>query len=719
MDLLLTDYMDAYVAYLMGLIIARGTLHEAHGIRQITIEFPFSTLHVKGLTESYDLPTTLETSQHDFVRDFFTPLLACATTYDRAVGFFSSGWLRINATGMLAFAAHHARARIIASPILAAADWQALHTGSEARRDAVLRESLQRDLDELRRSLAHDTLSALAWMVADDILDFRLAVPANALTGEFHAKFGIFTDRVGNRISFAGSYNDSVQGTRNYESLKIFAEWKAGHTEIVAADVRRFERLWCDDDSNVQVYPLPEAAREAILTLRDGTERPYPAPPYSDYRPRRPATLHLRDYQEEAIAAWFAHECKGILEMATGTGKTITALAAAVRLFGRERSLAVIISVPYQHLVDQWRDEALAFGFQPLLAYKSKRRWYTDLVQRVAEYNHGDRIALAVITTHTTFSDSDFQRAIGYITRPALLIADEMHHLGAARRRQHLPEQMTYRLGLSATPDRWFDDEGTDHLRTYFGETVFAYTLEQAIGTVLTSYVYHPAFFELTDDEFAKYQDLSTKIARLAASDRENRRAAMEMLLIKRARLLNAAENKLPERVAGWHTQSATRSVLLCPEQINAVTRLLGWEHNLLVHRFTAEEPNNERQRLLAEFASGQLQGLVAMKCFDEGVDVPATRTAFILASSSNPREFIQRRGRILRRASGKDKAVIYDLIAVPPRNRDGTGTANAERSIIQHELHRFREFASSARNKHQALDVIWDLARRYGINGV
>lgn len=265
------------------------------------------------------------------------------------------------------------------------------------------------------------------------------------------------------------------------------------------------------------------------------------------------------------------------------------------------------------------------------------------------------------------------------------------------------------------------DDEGTAHLRAYFGETVFAYTLEQAIGTVLTPYVYYPSLVELTADEFAEYQELSTKIARLAASDRTDHQEAVELLLIKRARLLNAAENKLVRLSELLHRIPKLHHALFycAPEQIDAVTRLLGWEHNLQIHRFTAQEPNDERQRLLDEFTRGQLQGLVAMKCLDEGVDVPATRTAFILASSSNPREFIQRRGRILRRAPGKDEAVIYDLIAVPPQNRYDTGTANAERSIIQHELHRFREFAASARNKHQALDVIWDLARRYGINEV
>lgn len=321
---------------------------------------------------SINLPPTLETSRHDVTRDFFHPLLATATRYDRGVGYFSSGWLRINATGMAAFAANGGQARWITSPILDHHDWEALLSGVRARRDEVLRSALAHAITDLVATLAADTLSALAWMVADNILDFRLAVPANVLIGEFHAKFGIFADADGHQVSFEGSYNDSIQGTRNYESLKIFCSWKPGHSELIQHDVERFERLWCDEDPNVRVLLLPDVAREQILKLRTH-ERPYQlakrtaerSERYRRDEPHRPTDLRLRDYQEEAMRAWFANQCQGICEMATGTGKTITALAASVRLYGRERQLALIISVPYQHLVDQWQREAQAFGYEP------------------------------------------------------------------------------------------------------------------------------------------------------------------------------------------------------------------------------------------------------------------------------------------------------------------------------------------------------------------
>jgi hypothetical protein len=206
----------------------------------------------------------LDTSASDLVTDFFTPALAAAACYDRGVGFFSSGWLRINAAGMTAFAANGGRARWITSPILDPDDWQAMRDGDRARREALLHRALEQNIAELARTLETQTLSALAWLIANGILTFRLAVPANALTGEFHAKFGIFTDAAGDRISFEGSYNDSIQGTRNYESLKIFRSWIEHQAAIVQHDAGRFERLWCDEDPNVRVYDLPEAALDGL-----------------------------------------------------------------------------------------------------------------------------------------------------------------------------------------------------------------------------------------------------------------------------------------------------------------------------------------------------------------------------------------------------------------------------------------------------------------------
>ena len=235
----------------------------------------------------------------------------------------------------------------------------------------------------------------------------------------------------------------------------------------------------------------------------------------------------------------------------------------------------------------------------------------------------------------------------------------------------------------------------------------------------LTPYYYYPHLVELTEEEMAQYEKLSEKIARLFNQEGEEKQQILKRLLIQRANLLNRASNKLnilSELVD--RINYIEHTLFYCaPGQIDEVARLLGWEKGLLLHKFTAEEDAITRQNLLAEFASGNYQALVAMKCLDEGVDIPNTRTAFFLSSSSNPREFIQRRGRILRKAPGKEHSIIYDLIAVPPLNQKlDSGSFQAERSIIRRELHRFKEFSDLALNKHQAIDVIWDIASRFGL---
>lgn len=365
------------------------------------------------LLENHTWPSSMNTSGDDLVREFFEPALNRAIRYDRAVGYFSSGWLRANARGMLQFAANGGRGRWVTSPILAEADWNALRSGEAARTDSVLRDTIDRNITNLAESLEKDTMSALAWMVADGVLDFRLALPREKLErGDFHDKFGIFTDAEGSQVSFNGSYNDSIQGIRNYESIKVFCSWEPAFAELVQTDVNRFERLWNNMDPNVRIFSMPEAAHEEILRLRTD-ERPYPKPKwvkdgfiseggvsYRTSRPAIPGHMILRDYQVEAIEAWFAQDCQGLLEMATGTGKTITSLAASIRLYESKRRLALIIACPYRHLVDQWHEEARDFGYSPVRAYESRSRWLDDLNNRILAYNHGDTDRLCEFPWH-------------------------------------------------------------------------------------------------------------------------------------------------------------------------------------------------------------------------------------------------------------------------------------------------------------------------------
>jgi DNA phosphorothioation system restriction enzyme len=446
----------------------------------------------------------------------------------------------------------------------------------------------------------------------------------------------------------------------------------------------------------------------------------------------KPDWLEPREYQDEAVQAWMSNSGQGILNMATGTGKTITSLLAASQLTSlQDDSLALIIAAPYQHLVDQWKSDLTDFGASPVLAYQSRTRWTDMLASQVTEYNSGVRSILAVITTHRTFSSDHFQNLVGRLNGArTMLIVDEVHHVGAPHLRSSLPQAIRARLGLSATPQRWHDEEGTEALTNYFSNgVVFEYGLEEAIENgYLAEYYYVPHIIELTEDEQEEYLALSRSIGKQMAAvsgdvgDADSQaNETLKQLLFKRARLIGSAVNKIPKlrdllTEAGiedlHHTLVYSGDGTVGDEsektrrQLEAITELMGNELGLRIHQFTYEEDQAERERLLDEFETGVLQALVAIRCLDEGVDVPATRTAFILASSSNPRQFIQRRGRILRTHPNKDHATIHDFVVAPPteiREAGEDSLFSLERNLVQKELQRVSTFAESARNHPDA----------------
>ncbi len=447
---------------------------------------------------------------------------------------------------------------------------------------------------------------------------------------------------------------------------------------------------------------------------------------------RPPDWLEPRDYQKKAVQAWVNNSGQGILNMATGTGKTITSLLAASQLSSLQNdSIALIVAVPYQHLVDQWKTDLNDYGASPTLAYQSRTSWTDSLTAQVTEYNSDVRDLVTIITTHKTFSSDHFQNIIGRLNGArTMLIVDEVHHMGAPHLRSSLPQPIRARLGLSATPQRWYDDEGTRALTEYFRNgVVFEYGLEEAIENgYLAEYYYVPHIVELTEDEQEEYLSISRSIGkRLAsasgdigdASSQED--DSLKRLLFKRARLVGSAANKIPllqnllirtglEDLRYTLVYSGDGSVEgesdETRRQLEAITDMLGNDLGLKIHQFTYEENQEERKRLLTEFETGKLQALVAIRCLDEGVDLPATQTAFILASSSNPRQFVQRRGRILRNHPGKDHAIIHDFIVAPPtdvRVADRDSIFSLERNLVQKELQRVSTFASSAKNHPDA----------------
>lgn len=429
-----------------------------------------------------------------------------------------------------------------------------------------------------------------------------------------------------------------------------------------------------------------------------------------------PNDLKLRDYQKEAVVSWIQNKGRGTLKMATGSGKTIIALAIATELYQKIGLQVLIVICPYQHLVLQWQRECQEFNLNPIIAMHRLNSWQTELTNQLYNVRSQTQKFLTIITTNSTLMSEGFQSPVKFFPEKTLIVGDEAHNLGSSRLEASLPRNIGLRLALSATPQRRYDETGTDALLEYFGKILQPeFTLEDAIKQkALVPYLYYPIFVELTESESFLYAQLTRKIGWMLQQDSNWDNDNLTSLLTKRSRLIGTAANKLNTLKSLMQDRLQTSHTLFyCGDghvdnyhrdysrQIAAVTRILGKELGYKVNTYTAETPITEREQLRTQFERGILQGLVAIRCLDEGVDIPAIKTAVILASTNNPRQFIQRRGRILRPYPGKKQATLFDMIVIPPKLERETW--EVEKKLLDKELIRFLEFAELADNAAEA----------------
>ncbi|ORL10301.1 hypothetical protein A6I85_19085 [Prescottella equi] len=681
------------------------------------------------------------------------PLLSEAVSYSRAVGYFTATSLSLLAAGIDRIAERGGKIRIIASPYLLESDIEEIDRGYDRRR--VIERATMREMSEELASDVLDGLSVVGSLIAKGQLDIKLAfVKGPRSIGIYHEKMGIVRDEHGDLIAFTGSANETMGGlVNNFESIEVYRGWTPGDGARALRLESDFEELWENDTENLDVEVFPEVSRERLVQIAN--ERGVTSIPLSEVGLNRdsvdepsdtqlgfriPESLVPRDYQKEAVTKWLGQRGRGILKMATGTGKTKTAMFAATRIAEvenrYERPLILLIVVPLQSLVDQWIADVREFGTPPIAVYEDSNKWVPRVEGELRAAKLGQRSVVIMVATNASFSGRKFQSILSRINQPMMLIADEAHNLGSAAYRHLLPANATYRLGLSATPERWLDDTGTDALISYFGPIAFELGLQEAIEDLgaLCRYYYHPRVVELTVEENQRYADLTAKIGMALAAGETigdaDANSQLGSLLRKRAAVLGHAAAKIDALRKDLETQRERWFQLVyCAEgnaptddgddsgenQLAAVMGLIGTQMRMHAHSFTSETPRPLRKELLNRFGSGDdLQVLVAMRCLDEGVDIPDARLGYLLASSSNPRQFIQRRGRILRRAPGKEHAEIFDYIAVPPHGEPVN--FDIERKLLLRELARVNEFAKIAENYSETLEVLRPLKERYGL---
>ena len=706
------------------------------------------------------------------VQDFYLPLLREAKMYKRAVGFFSSSSLVELSKGIGDMAKNGGKIEIIASPYLSDDDINAIKIGYE-NRNKIIEQALLRQLSDNHTDYySMERLNLLANLIADDVMDIRIAyTDNNRKLGMYHEKMGIIEDHYGNHVAFSGSMNESMTAIAiNYETIDVFCDWKGEETDRVKLKENAFYSMWNNVEPSLQVLEFPRISEVIIDKYRrkepdfdidneqfDRRMGGYISA-FSESRQRAdgktvgariPEDVTLHDYQKEAISVWVGDNYRGIFDMATGTGKTYTGLGAISKLSeDLDDELAVIIVAPYQHLVEQWVEDIEKFNMNPIVAYgdPAHRDWRKKLSKAALDQKiRRDKRFFCMICTNATFTDKYLQEQIGKIKTPILLVVDEAHNFGARTYAKLLDDRFTYRLALSATLDRHRDEEGTALLYKFFGKTCIEYSLERAIGEdKLTPYKYYPILVYLSDIELESYEDLSYEMSKCLIKGKDgkyklNKRG--EILALKRSRIVAGAIQKLEalrEVILPYKDDhnilvycGATRIVDESDNepddesdirQIEAVTKILGNELGMSVARFTSEENIEQRALIKEHFQKGDdLQAIVAIKCLDEGVNIPGIRTAFILASTTNPKEYIQRRGRVLRKAQNKPFAEIYDFVTLPRPLDSVSGLtieqANRDKTLVKNELARIKEFGRLAMNSMVANNLIWEIEETYHLD--
>lgn len=701
-----------------------------------------TTLAQLSLNDSY------RSDKNDVVSEFYVPTLSCASVYKRAVGYFSlNGLLSLDA-GINQFVRNGGKIQFIASTQLSHKDVECITRGYELREEIqqYLVDEIQGNLALVIPELAEDRLTMYKIMILIGVgkLDVKIAV--SKLAGIFHEKIGIIADESGNKLSFTGSLNETSRAFhQNFESIDVMRNWLAYEQNRVEQKEADFDRLWENHTTGLEVVDFTDALYKNLIAYQEQLEQEFGSKQevfpeaFVDVKIvqeesfRLPSWLEVREYQKEAYQNFVNNRFRGIYEMATGTGKTITALYTLTQIQNNRtaKNIAVIVVVPYIHLAEQWAEEMQQFGVTPIIV-NSNYPWEGKLKSKIAQYNLGQAKVLAVITTNDSLKTPRFQQQIQILNNKFVFIVDEAHNVGTEKLINSLPNCQV-RLGLTATLERHNDKIGSKKILEYFSKTVFEFPMAKAIAEgFLTPYKYYPHVIHLDDSSRQKYREL------FAGEETLEDLKVMMKNMVKTKEIIrqtytiaDGSFNKFAKFKETIEPHQHDPNILVyCTSyamndgeqkfedlrQIDAVTQYLG-SINMNCHRFTQSETLNERKQLIQRFSDGDLQALVAIRCMDEGVDIPATRHAFILASTTNPKQWVQRRGRVLRKYPGKEFAEIHDYITLPSSLEavsDNEFERHAELFLIKREYARLCEFGSLALNSELSLQVQAELEAAY-----
>ena len=730
---------------------------------------------------------------------FFSEALCNSTQFDIKLGFFSSSAINILSDGFATFLYNGGRMRMVINDVLSIEDQQAFMAGET---DVMVPFFDLKDLAEVKRTLSERDkhfFECLTWLIKNNRLEIKIVVPKLG-EGIAHSKCGVFSDGL-NRVAFDGSCNFSRTALiENLESLTAFCDWdgqgdvckiddiaddfestfsgndesviylkadevKAGITsnfehkeinELIKDEQNLISKRLVGNLPNNIMLVLNKAKRTVESIIKEIEEKS--SVTISCKEPQFPYDKP-REYQQIAFENWKNNGQKGLFAMATGTGKTITSLNCLLEIYKRKGYYKALILVPTVTLVEQWEDECRKFHFNRVVKVCSKYSSWKEEIRRIQFdekfCRENENISFVIISTYSSFArEKVFNILNGFSRTQVLFIADEAHNMGAPGILKRLGDiNYLRRIGLSATPERQFDDTGNKRIFHFFGADenfTYEYSMAEAIKNgVLCRYFYYPHLVTLTSDEMEQYSEYSVKISKYFnynSGTFDKTDEILMALLLARKRIIHKAVNKIVAfndiiKKRYEEKGSLAYTLVYVPEGnrpdvlssdlfdnrdtideeedsqhlIDQYTKAVcDVDKYVTVKKFTGD--TKDRDSILADFASGKLQVLTSMKCLDEGVDVPRSEMAIFCASTGNPRQFIQRRGRVLRTHKDKEYAYLHDLVVIP-KVKASSPSFRMEQMLLLNELKRVNNFAQLSENPSYALTELLDVMNYYGLN--
>ena len=706
---------------------------------------------LEGIKVAYD------SGFDNILKDFYIPVLKEAKSYRRIAGFFSSSSLAVAARGISGLVKNGGVMEMIVSPRLSNEDIEMMEKVNEDP-EKVISDIMLKDLDDFESTLEKRRVDALGWLIAKGLLKIKIATVYDNKgrlmdsekieeSGLFHIKVGILEDENGDILTFSGSINETASAwVRNVEEFKVFKSWEYGQMESARVDINKFESYWNGETDRVKISDLPVAVENKIIQkLPEDFSDIEEDILVEESREEKGSKLNFVpfEYQIEALEVWKKNH-RAIFEMATGTGKTKTAEICISNFLKECESPAVVFIIcPQDTLAKQWAEDIKESGMECdnyIICDSDSKGWDDNkggeksLTYKLLDINverAGKKNYLFVYSTFDTYCGEKFISMVrsNKLNSKYFIIGDEVHGLGSQIRSKGLLEEYDYRLGLSATPDRWYDDYGTKRIRDYFGEDTYVFTIKEALNkinpltgkTYLTPYEYIPKFVSLESDELERYKAYTEKILKksIIAQNDSEAEEQLEQLMFMRADIHKSAINKISEfeEVLDDIGDDINDTIVFTsPSQIDAIEEILR-KRGIFAKRFTKDQGKkpvkeygniSEREHIIQMFKEGDCKVLIAIKCLDEGIDIPSAKRAIILSSSTNPREYVQRIGRVIRRSKGKEKAVIYDFIVEPDYSTMSPELQQYEKNIFSKEMVRIQEISENAVNRLDIINLVY-----------